>query len=173
MEWSLLPNALGPFKINCASPPITSQLVLFLWQTVEIGPLGHVRVVEALQNFVRKCDAVTLGIHIHIVGAQQFHCRWNPFCIKDLYPLQFYINIHLGQDVLWATQQQWIVTACSCLAVYLVTFHQLLIFKYLTSWSTPSIYLFFNLPPPLLPPPGLLLINHLIASSSLKVCLKL
>ena len=31
-------------------PHITSQLVLFLWQTVEIGPLGHVRVVEALQN---------------------------------------------------------------------------------------------------------------------------
>ena len=30
-----------------------------LWQTVEIGPLGHVRVVEALQNFVQKCDLVT------------------------------------------------------------------------------------------------------------------
>jgi hypothetical protein len=25
-------------------PPIASQLVLFLWQIVEIGPLGHVRV---------------------------------------------------------------------------------------------------------------------------------
>ena len=63
-------------KIYCASPSITSQLVLFLWQTVEIDPLGHVRVVEALQNFVQKCDPVTLlGIHIHIAGVQQFHCR--------------------------------------------------------------------------------------------------
>ena len=34
MRWSLLPNALRPFKIYCASPPITFQLVLFLWQTV-------------------------------------------------------------------------------------------------------------------------------------------
>ena len=43
MGWSLLPNALRHFKIYCASPP-TSQLALFLWQTVEIDPLGHVRV---------------------------------------------------------------------------------------------------------------------------------
>ena len=50
MGWSLLPDALRPFKIYCASPSNTSQLVVFLWQTVEIGPLGHVRVVEALQN---------------------------------------------------------------------------------------------------------------------------
>ena len=57
------------FKIYCASPSITSQLVLFLWQTVEIAPLGHVTVVEALQNFVQKCDPVTLsGIRIHIAG---------------------------------------------------------------------------------------------------------
>ena len=76
MGWSLQPNALQPSKIYCASPPITSQLVLFLWQTVEIGPLGHVRVVEALQNFVQKCDSMTLsGICIHIAGVQQFHCR--------------------------------------------------------------------------------------------------
>ena len=72
MRWSLLPDALRPFKIYCASPSITSQLVLFLWQTVEIGPLGHVR-VEALRNFVQKCDPVTLsGIHIHIAGVQHF-----------------------------------------------------------------------------------------------------
>ena len=76
MGWLLLPNALRPFKIYCASPPITSQLVLFLWQTVEIGPLGHVRVVGDLQNFVQNCDPVTLsGICIYIVGVQQFHCR--------------------------------------------------------------------------------------------------
>ena len=76
MGWSLVPNALQPFKIYCASPPITPQLVLFLWQTFEKGPLGHVRVVEALQKFVQKCDPVTLsGIHIHIAGVQQFHCR--------------------------------------------------------------------------------------------------
>ena len=69
-------NALRHFKIYCASPPITSQLLLFLWQTIEIGPLGHVRVVEALQNFGQKCDPVTLsGIRIHIAGVQQFHCR--------------------------------------------------------------------------------------------------
>ena len=68
MGWSLLPDALRPFKIYCASPPITSQLVLFLWQTVEIGPLGHVRVVEDLQNFFQKCDPVTLsGIHIDLI----------------------------------------------------------------------------------------------------------
>ena len=42
-------------------PPIISQLVLFLRQTVEIDPLGHLRVVEALQNFVQKCDPVTLS----------------------------------------------------------------------------------------------------------------
>ena len=29
MGWSLLPDALRPFKIYCASPSITSQLVLF------------------------------------------------------------------------------------------------------------------------------------------------
>jgi len=76
MGWSLLPNALRPFKVYYASPPITSQLVLFLWQTVEIGPLGNVRVVEVLQNFVQKCDSVTLsGIRIHIASVQQFHCR--------------------------------------------------------------------------------------------------
>ena len=76
MGWSLLTNALRPFKINCASPALTSQLVLFLWQTVEIGPLGHVRVVETLQTFVQKCDPEKLsGIHIHIAGVQQFHCR--------------------------------------------------------------------------------------------------
>ena len=76
MGWSLLPIALRPFKIYCVPLPITSQLVPFLWQTVEIGPLGHVRVVEALQSFVQKCDPMTLsGIHIHIAGVQQFHCR--------------------------------------------------------------------------------------------------
>jgi hypothetical protein len=54
MGWSLLSNALQPFKIYCASHLfITSQLVLFLWQTVEIGSLGHVKVVETLQNFIR------------------------------------------------------------------------------------------------------------------------
>ena len=105
MGWSLLPNALQPFKIFYASPHITSQLVLFLWQTVEIGPLGHVKVVEALQNFVQKWNPVTLsGIHIHIAGVQQFHCRFDTFRIKDLHPFQFYINDHLGQDVLWADQ---------------------------------------------------------------------
>ena len=78
MEWSLLPDALRPFNIYCASPPITSQLILFLWQTVEIGPLGLVRVAEALQKFVQKCDPVTLlGIHIHIAGVQQFHWEDN------------------------------------------------------------------------------------------------
>jgi hypothetical protein len=72
MEWPLLPDAPRPSKIYCASPSITSQLVLFLWQTIEIGPLGHVRVVDALQNFVQKYDPVTLsGIHIHIAGVQQ------------------------------------------------------------------------------------------------------
>ena len=76
MVWSLMPDSLRPFKIYCTSPSITSQLVLFLWQTVEIGPLGHVRVVEALQTFAQKCDPVTLsGIRIHIAGVQQFHCR--------------------------------------------------------------------------------------------------
>jgi hypothetical protein len=76
MGWSLLPDALLPFKIYCDPPSIISQLVLFLWQTIEIGPMGHVRVVETLQNFVQKCDLVTLsGIHIHIAGVQQFHCR--------------------------------------------------------------------------------------------------
>ena len=74
MGWSLLPDALRSFKNYCASPSITSQLVLFLWQTVEIDPLGHVRVVKALQNFVQKCDRVIL-LEIHIAGVQQFNCH--------------------------------------------------------------------------------------------------
>ena len=52
MRYSLLPNALRPFKIYCASPPVTSQLVLFLWQTVEIGPLGHVRVNYTVKKLI-------------------------------------------------------------------------------------------------------------------------
>ena len=57
-------------------PSITSQLVLFLWQTVKIDPLGHVRVVEALQNFVQKCGPMILSeVQIHIAGVKQFHCR--------------------------------------------------------------------------------------------------
>ena len=76
MGWSFLPDALRFFKIYCASPSITSQLVLFLCKTVGIDPLGRVRVVEALQNFVKKCDPVTLsGIRTHIAGVQQFYCR--------------------------------------------------------------------------------------------------
>ena len=35
-------------KIYFAFPTIISQLVLFLWQTVKIDPLGHWRVVDAL-----------------------------------------------------------------------------------------------------------------------------
>ena len=56
MGWSLLPDALRPFKIYCASPSITSRLALFLWQTIEIDLLEHVRVVEALQNFVQSTE---------------------------------------------------------------------------------------------------------------------
>ena len=33
-------KALRPFKIYCASPSIISQLVLFLWQTVETESTG-------------------------------------------------------------------------------------------------------------------------------------
>ena len=76
MRWSLLPDALRPFKIYCAPPSNIFQLVLFLRQTVAIEPLGHVTVAEALQNFVKKCDPMILsGIHIHIAGVEQFHCR--------------------------------------------------------------------------------------------------
>ena len=50
MGWSLLPDALRPFKIYSASPSITTQLVLFLWQIVEIDPLGLVGVDEALHK---------------------------------------------------------------------------------------------------------------------------
>ena len=45
--WSLLLNALRPFKIYYAPPTIISQLVVCLWQTIEIDPLGHVRVTRA------------------------------------------------------------------------------------------------------------------------------
>ena len=76
MGWSLLTDALRPIKIYCASASIIYQIVISLWPAVELDPLGHVRVVEALQNFVKKCDPVTMsGIHIHIAGVQQFHCR--------------------------------------------------------------------------------------------------
>ena len=63
MGWSLLPDALRPAKIYCASPSITYQIVLFLWQTFEIDPLEHVRVVEAPQN-VQKCDPVILSWYV-------------------------------------------------------------------------------------------------------------
>ena len=49
------------FKTYCASLSITSQLILFLRQNIEIDPLGHVRVGEALKNFVQKCDPVLLS----------------------------------------------------------------------------------------------------------------
>ena len=95
MGWLLLPNALWPFNIYCAPPTIISQLLLFLWQTVEIDSLGHVRVVEALQNFVQKCDPVALSeIRIHIAGVEQFHCRWDTFCIKDSCPFQCFMQIN-------------------------------------------------------------------------------
>ena len=80
MGWSLLPDALRPFKTYCASSSITSQLILFLWQTVEIGPLGHVRVVEALQIFFfQKCDPVMSGIHIHIAVFKSFIAVETPY----------------------------------------------------------------------------------------------
>ena len=76
MGWKLPPNALRPFKINCAVPTIISQLIQYLWKAVEIDPLGQVRVDEDLQNFVQTFDPVVLSeIHIHIAGVQQFHCR--------------------------------------------------------------------------------------------------
>jgi hypothetical protein len=50
MVWSLLPDALRPFMIYCASPSIIAQIVLFLWQTVEIDPLGHVRAQLAIYH---------------------------------------------------------------------------------------------------------------------------
>ena len=84
MGCSLLPDALRPFKIYCASPSITSQLALLLWQAVEIGPLGHVRVVEALQNFVQKCDPVTSGIH--------FTLRKSSVSVK-IYQFKFYLFV--------------------------------------------------------------------------------
>ena len=64
MGWWLLPDTLWPFKIYCASSSIISQLVPFLWQTVEIGPLGHVRVVGALQNFLCYPYFVTFPFHV-------------------------------------------------------------------------------------------------------------
>ena len=73
MGWLLLPDALRPFKIYRASPFITFQLVLFLWRTVEVDPLGNVRVVEALKNSVQKCDPIRLSENQ--AGVQQFHCR--------------------------------------------------------------------------------------------------
>jgi hypothetical protein len=74
MGWSLLSNALRPFKIYCAPLTIILQLVLFLWQTIEIDSLGHLRVVEALQTFVQKCDPVILSeIRIHIAGVSFYY----------------------------------------------------------------------------------------------------
>jgi hypothetical protein len=71
MGWSLLHNALQPFKIYCVPLTIISQLVLFLWQTIKIDPLGEVRVVEALQNLVQKCDCMILSeFLIYIAGAE-------------------------------------------------------------------------------------------------------
>ena len=98
MRWSLLPDTLRPFKIYCSSPSTTSQLVLFLWRTVEINPLGHVRVVEALKNCRKmrprdivwdshshsRCSTVSLPLwHLH-KGFMSFPilCKWpyRPIC---------------------------------------------------------------------------------------------
>ena len=66
MGWTLLPDALRPFKIYCSSPSITSQLVLFLWQIIEIGPLGHVRV-----NLTDKYDYFVL--YLTTASSQMFY----------------------------------------------------------------------------------------------------
>ena len=58
MGWPLLPNALRPFEIYFAPPTIISQLVLFLWQTVEIDPLGRLLKLPKLCQKMRPRDIV-------------------------------------------------------------------------------------------------------------------
>ena len=60
---------------------------------------------------------ISQGSHSHC-NVQLFHCRWDTFC--TMCPFQSYVLVddHIGQDVLQADQkEQWIVAACSCLAV--------------------------------------------------------
>jgi hypothetical protein len=99
MGWSLMPNALRPFKTYYASPSITSQLVLFLWQTVEIDPLGHescwsspkicpeMRPCDVVRDSHShsRCSTVSLPLrHILHKGFMSFPilCRWlyRPWC---------------------------------------------------------------------------------------------
>ena len=96
MGWSLLPNALQPLKIYCAPLTIISQLVLFLWQTIEIDSLGHVRVVEALQKYD---PVILLEFHIqsqdlnmkHQERWQAFHC----FCQNTINNSEFSVTLTL------------------------------------------------------------------------------
>ena len=85
-----------PMHCNLLRSIVLPQLVLYLWQTVKIDPLGHVRVVEALQNFVQKCGPMILSeVQIHIAGVKQFHCRWDIFCIK--------VNWYYNFSIWWTT----------------------------------------------------------------------
>jgi hypothetical protein len=77
--WSLLPDALWPLKIYCASPTITSQLVLFLWQTVEIDPFESCWCSPKLCPKMQPHD---------IVRYSHSHSR----CSTG-----FYVNDHIGQ----------------------------------------------------------------------------
>ena len=83
MGWSLLPNELPPFKIYWAPPTIISQLVLFLWQPIKIDPLGHVRVVAALQNFVQKCNPAILSQKLIRLQAQIPFLRRQEFALNS------------------------------------------------------------------------------------------
>ena len=79
--------AQSTFKIYCAPPSITSQLVLFLWQTVEIGPLGHVRVVEALQNL----GLVLIFWNVLYLYSSPRSYFVSAFCQKHFYWLRFFL----------------------------------------------------------------------------------
>ena len=58
-------------------------MVLFLWQTIEIDPLGHVRVVAALQNFVQNCNPAILSQKLIRLQAQIPFLRRQEFALNS------------------------------------------------------------------------------------------
>ena len=72
MGWSLLPDALRPFKINCASPSITSQLVLFrnmstgtcesCWSSLILCPKMRPRDIVRDSHSHSRCPTVSLPL---------------------------------------------------------------------------------------------------------------
>ena len=71
---------MRPFKIYCAPPTIISQLVQFLWQTVEIDPMGH----ESSWSSPKLCTKMR---PLDIVTDSHSHSRCSTVSLPLRHPL--------------------------------------------------------------------------------------